>query len=118
MNPRLIKRLDLLAAIAETNMRDDIARLTTTLSDLTAQRATLATYQSRLTASWTNGTQTPTAAAQRAEIFCAAARLADTQITTRETQLQTNLEAALQTLTDIKQRRKKLETFSKAGPRL
>lgn len=116
MNPRLIKRLDLLAAIAETQAREDITYLAATLADLSQQRTTLATYQTRLTQSWTNGDQTETAIAQRAEIFCAAARVADTQITTREQQLQTNLDGAVQKLADIQQRRKKLEDFSKALP--
>lgn len=117
MNPRLIKRLDLLAAIAESQAREDITCLTATLADLGSQRATLATYQARLTQSWTNGAQTETAIAQRAEIFCAAARIADTQITTREQQLQTNLDGAMEKLLDVQQRRKKLEEFSKSGPR-
>jgi hypothetical protein len=112
MNRRLIKRLDLIAAGAESKLRDDITRLTATLSELAAQRATLGLYQSRLTATWTDGAATQTATAQRAELFCAAARTAGQQLIVRETQLQSSLETALQNLAGIKQRRKTLKSFS------
>ncbi|OYV41277.1 MAG: hypothetical protein B7Z80_02250 [Rhodospirillales bacterium 20-64-7] len=109
MKPRTLARLDLLAATSETQIRNEIVRLTSNITQIAQQRVVLATYGARLNQSWREGGVVVAATAQLAGYFANASYNADTQISAMEQQVRAQLNAALQNLETVQERRRNLK---------
>jgi hypothetical protein len=115
MKPRLLSRLDLLAAEQETQLLETIRRQNAALKQTDHQRGVLASYRDRLAASWQNGAPVPAAQASRAGQFSAASHGAEAQIDHAAQLAAERLEAALADLAQVQARRRALgEASAKA----
>ncbi|MDE8349105.1 MAG: hypothetical protein POG74_06410 [Acidocella sp.] len=113
MKPHTIARLDLLAATSEAQIRNDISRLSASLTQMAEQRSVLAIYGSRLNQSWREGAVILAGTAQLAGHFAAASDNAGTQIGEMEQQIKMQLAAAMQALVAIQKRRRNFNEFAR-----
>ncbi len=80
MKPRILAKLDILAAAREARVQESLRRQTAILAQGEAQREILSAYRGRLAESWQGGTVLPAAQARRASQFAAGAAAAAAQI--------------------------------------
>ncbi|OYV35315.1 MAG: hypothetical protein B7Z81_08875 [Acidocella sp. 20-61-6] len=114
MKARTISRLDLLAASSEVQIRNEIIRLTTSITQIAQQRIILATYGNRLNQSWREGAVVIAATAQLAGHFANASRNADTQMSAMEQQVTAQLATAWQNLAAVQERRRSLQKSARS----
>ena len=76
MKPRILAKLDILAAAREARVQESLRRQTAILAQGEAQREILSAYRGRLAESWQDGTVLPAAQARRASQFAAGAAAA------------------------------------------
>jgi flagellar biosynthesis chaperone FliJ len=109
MKPRILDRLDLMAAEAEQKLLDEIVRHKTTLDQIDYQRRVLADYRARLTETWRGGGVVYAGQARRAETFAVASDDAAHRIDAEEPRARKMLEDALQNLAAVQQKRRGLQ---------
>ncbi|OYV40262.1 MAG: hypothetical protein B7Z80_05010 [Rhodospirillales bacterium 20-64-7] len=110
MNPRMLERLQHLAAERERALGQEIARQQAALAQIAQQRSVLAAYRDRLTDGWTGGGTVSAAQAQSADRFVAASRGAEAQVEQAEARARAALAHALAALAAEQARRQQLET--------
>jgi hypothetical protein len=109
VKPRLIDRLDLLAAASEARWLQEIARHDRALEQAKRQRRLLAEYRDKLWQSWQGGAVVEAGAARRAADFLAASRIAEQQIEQMERQATQHLERAHLGFAQTQERRRGLD---------
>jgi hypothetical protein len=115
MKPRIIERLDLMAALREAELEADMKRHQAALRQIAYQRGVLASYESRLAESWRRGGVVTAGHAMRAERFSDASRKASGQIDQLERETRALLAEALKQLAALGARRDDLsEALRKA----
>jgi len=117
MKPRLLGRLNLLAAEQETQLLETIRRQNTALKQTDHQRNVLASYRDRLAASWQDGAPVPAAQARRAGQFSTASHGAEAQIDHAAQLAAERLELALADLAQVQARRRALGDASTRAAR-
>jgi flagellar biosynthesis chaperone FliJ len=117
MKPRLLDRLNLLAAEQETQLLETIRRQNTALKQTDHQHNVLASYRDRLAASWQDGAPVPAAQARRAGQFSAASHGAEAQIDHAAQLAAERLELALADLAQVQARRRALGDASTRAAR-
>jgi hypothetical protein len=109
MKPRMIDRLDLLAAAGEAQWLQEIARHSRALEQASRQRGLLTAYREKLWQSWQGGTVVDAGAARRAADFIAASRSAEVQIEQMERQAGQQLDLARLGFAQMQERRRGLD---------
>lgn len=109
MKLRTIERLDLIAAMRQERVQEEIKRHNATLAQVAHQRSVLASYRNRLDESWRGGEVVTAGQAQRAGHFVRASYTAEVQIEQAEKQTRRQLDAALQNLAKTQAHREGLD---------
>ncbi len=109
MKIRTVQRLDLIAAMREERVQEEIKRHNESLAQIAHQRGVLAGYRERLGESWRGGGVVTAGQAQRAGHFIRASQAAEVQITQTEAMARRQLDAALQNLARTQAHREGLD---------
>jgi flagellar biosynthesis chaperone FliJ len=109
MKTRTLERLDLIAAEAETKLLEEITRHNHVIGQIEYQRGVLAAYKARLAETWRHGGVVFAGQARQADRFVTASEDASRKIDAEEPRARKMLDAALQNLAAVQQRRRGLQ---------
>jgi hypothetical protein len=118
MNPRMLARLNILAAEQEAQLLETIRRHSAAIRQAGQQREVLSAYRTRLAGTWQDGAVLPAGQARRAGQFAAASQGAERQISATAERAQVQLDAALARLADLQSHRGALADAARRAAQL